>query len=382
MKQTKAVWRFFGLPFLTKLTAIEPQFVALESKKYLTCIRIRHTYRICGLYPFYFNEIYFPYVYWLLKTRSAVLLGIDGMSLSLGEYIATSPDSAAKIIALVRNIAPQQAHNVLRVIERLKQSYLHPKHYIFSYDKDEVSALCEIECTFKRDIAQLAPKVFMYNGYLLPRNHFEIGVFLYKHGLNILESSTLQQIRNKDIIDVGGFIGDSAIVFEREFCDKTIHSFEATQANFKLMLQTLALNQSKRIVPINKGLGAKEEQREISVLGSGSTMSKEGRERYKDTFTTESAHIITLDDYVAENNIEVGFIKVDIEGFEQAFLQGAIHTIKSQKPAMLISIYHNVSDFFDIKPLIESWDLGYTFKFYKPTEGNISIEMALYCEVL
>ena len=95
----------------------------------------------------------------------------------------------------------------------------------------------------------------------------------------------------------------------------------------------------------------------------------------------EQTHIITLDGYTKENNIEVGFIKVDIEGFEMEFLKGAKETIARDKPAMLISIYHQGSDFFDIKPLIESWNLGYKFKIHKPIDHSIIAETALYCEV-
>lgn len=47
------------------------------------------------------------------------------------------------------------------------------------------------------------------------------------------------------------------------------------------------------------------------------------------------------------------------------FLKGAKETICTQKPAMLLSIYHQASDYFGIKPLIESWNLGYTFKIHK-----------------
>ena len=65
----------------------------------------------------------------------------------------------------------------------------------------------------------------------------------------------------------------------------------------------------------------------------------------------------------------------------QEFLKGAKETIIEQKPAMLISLYHKYSDFFDIKPLLESWNLGYKFKFIKPIDHNVSGETALYCEV-
>ncbi|RDU67126.1 FkbM family methyltransferase [Helicobacter didelphidarum] len=199
--------------------------------------------------------------------------------------------------------------------------------------------------------------------------------------MNILEQETLEKIKDKDIIDVGGFIGDSAIIFEREFTHKHIHSFEATKTNYTLMLKTLELNKSTRIIPINKGLGSKEEILEISLMGSASTLDTK-KNQYYDIEHTEQVKIITLDSYVKEHNIEVGFIKVDIEGFEQEFLKGAMETIRTQKPAMLLSIYHNADDFFHIKPLIESWDLGYTFKFNKPIDGSISTETALYCEVL
>lgn len=65
--------------------------------------------------------------------------------------------------------------------------------------------------------------------------------------------------------------------------------------------------------------------------------------QYNDNF--EWAEIIALDSYIKEHNIEVGFIKVDIEDFEMEFLKGATQTIMEQKPAMLISIYHQSSDF-------------------------------------
>ena len=64
------------------------------------------------------------------------------------------------------------------------------------------------------------------------------------------------------------------------------------------------------------------------------------------------------------------------------FLKGAKETIKAQKPAMLISIYHQPSDYFGIKPLIESWNLGYVFKIHKGVDLSLTTETALFCEVL
>jgi hypothetical protein len=63
-------------------------------------------------------------------------------------------------------------------------------------------------------------------------------------------------------------------------------------------------------------------------------------------------------------------------------LAGAINTIKKQKPVLLLSIYHNANDFFEIKPLIESWNLGYKFKIRKLSmKEYFLVETMLICEI-
>ena len=89
---------------------------------------------------------------------------------------------------------------------------------------------------------------------------------------------------------------------------------------------------------------------------------------------------VTIDNFVRENQLEIGLIKLDVEGFEQQVLKGAEETICQQKPILLISIYHNADDFFNIKPWIESLNLGYKFKIFKPTNSAILAGMLLIAE--
>lgn len=70
-----------------------------------------------------------------------------------------------------------------------------------------------------------------------------------------------------------------------------------------------------------------------------------------------------------------------MEGFEQPFLRGAIETIKEQKPVLIISIYHNYSDFFEIKPMIENLNLGYKFRIIKNRFNSVIGETKLLAEV-
>lgn len=90
----------------------------------------------------------------------------------------------------------------------------------------------------------------------------------------------------------------------------------------------------------------------------------------------------TLDKYVKENNIEVGLIKVDIEGFEQIFLKGAINTIVEQKPALILSIYHSYEDFMEIKNIIENLNLGYKISICKVPTEFVLLEVKLIAEVI
>ena len=67
---------------------------------------------------------------------------------------------------------------------------------------------------------------------------------------------------------------------------------------------------------------------------------------------------ISLDDFVSKRGIEkVDFIKMDIEGAEQAALKGSLNTIKKFKPILAVAIYHNDDDFYNIPKILI--DLGY-----------------------
>ena len=94
--------------------------------------------------------------------------------------------------------------------------------------------------------------------------------------------------------------------------------------------------------------------------------------------TNESSIDLTsIDIYTAQNGGKVGLIKLDVEGVEYDVIEGAKETICRDKPILLISVYHTPRDFFEIKPLIESWGLGYRFMVRKTTYGDLIAEYML-----
>lgn len=289
--------------------------------------------------------------------------------------LTNDPDILPKLAKLTAGMPQESVNLAYTIITReIQTSPISSRTRLcYTLTQQELDALQTLAHEFYAKILPLAPNLCYYNGYFLPEDNLECSVFFYKHGLDTLRH--LDRLKTKDIIDVGGYIGDSALIFQ-DYTQKSIHCFEASKSTYAKLLTTLRLNNTTRIIPINNALGAREEKLAISGGGLGAHLIKEQNDS-----NSEMTEVITLDSYVQKHNIQVGFIKVDIEGFEMEFLQGAKHTICTQKPTMLLSIYHQASDFFGIKPLIESWNLGYTFRLYKPLDDTISVETALICEM-
>lgn len=84
--------------------------------------------------------------------------------------------------------------------------------------------------------------------------------------------------------------------------------------------------------------------------------------------------VITIDDMVGDD--AVTFIKMDVEGAEFPALEGAINTIKRNKPKLAISIYHRPEDLIKISAWIRALDMDY--KFYLRCYSRTGCETILY----
>ena len=270
--------------------------------------------------------------------------------------------------------AHRNCHNLLQKLEKTYEKKLCPLKEI--YTSDELKELEKVK-EYEKSIVK-CDGFYEWKNFKLPIKLFETSVFYHRHGLHTLK--TKDKIGNKAIIDAGCYIADSVLVFRDEFKDSSIYAFEPTKANYDLALKTIKLNNLTNVKIENMGLGENNNDCRIKTNDSilkncENAICEDGDEVIK---------MITLDEYVEKNNLSVGLIKTDIEGYEQKFLQGAERTIKTQQPTLLISIYHNYNDFYKIKPLLESWDLGYKFNFFQGVHncGNIVVETLLIAEVM
>ena len=307
-------------------------------------------------------------------------LCIDRISNSLDmdsfRNVLLQEDISAEYLPLIRNLDPASILTVSTIVSRLRHLFkarVQTDSSFFFLTPEEKKAKETQAVEFYPNIIQISPSVWAYGKYLFPSRDLEPSVLLDKHFLE--RTQTLGNVRGKNIIDAGGYIGDSALILA-DYTDKNVYSFEPFAENRERLETTLTLNHTRNIVVVPKALGDEKTTMRGKFQDSSSrsvVASEDG--------ATEALDMTTLDDFVAEHKLTVGLIKVDVEGFEQRLLKGAERTIREQKPLLLISIYHNASDFFHIKPLLESWNVGYTFTIAKPFNSNIVVETLLIAEV-
>lgn len=198
--------------------------------------------------------------------------------------------------------------------------------------------------------------------------NFEIPTFQFHNGLKFIPQESLKKLKNKDAIDAGAFDGDSAIILNKEYNFNKIYSFEPQKDNFSALISNIKRYDLNNVIPTDKGLSDRKGRLSIKSLGSASYVSDDG---------DQSVETISIDDFVNENELNVGLIKMNIEGKEFDAIVGATNTIKKFKPILLISIYHNGKDFFEIKPYIESIADDYNFMIRKLNPNHLTFETSL-----
>lgn len=159
------------------------------------------------------------------------------------------------------------------------------------------------------------------------------------------------RMRGKVFIDAGAFDGADTIRFLNWTNDANAKAivFEADYQNFEKTQKNLAAYSQVELY--NQGISnIQEDLLFLSGKGEMSSICPEGE---------DIIHMNSLDNLVSD--LEIGYIKMDIEGFEKQALLGAKEIISKQHPVLGISIYHKREDIWEIPKLILSLDPTYKF---------------------
>lgn len=179
-------------------------------------------------------------------------------------------------------------------------------------------------------------------------------------------------------VDAGAFTGDSVerFIWENLGTFQHIYAFEPGDRQFKAL--------EVRMERLYKEWGIEREKVSLEKKGVSNKESKMSciyTDDYaiRHTLSSEegknSVETCTLDGYLAGK--AVSFIKVDIEGMEMQFLEGAKNTIMQYKPKMALCAYHYPCDLYSIAKYVKQLVPEYKFKLrlHAPFFGDF----VLYC---
>ncbi len=162
-----------------------------------------------------------------------------------------------------------------------------------------------------------------------------------------------KNIKNKIVIDAGSHNGEFSLLAVLMGAKK-VYAFEPVSKTNKILLTNIKINGlSKKIKVIPKALGDKNETAIIHFDFVGDGAARIGSKiKSKDS---EKIEVIKLDDFIKKNKIsKIGFIKMDVEGFEENVLLGAKKIIEKDKPVLSLSAYHKTSDKKRLPKIIKS----------------------------
>jgi len=155
-------------------------------------------------------------------------------------------------------------------------------------------------------------------------------------------------------IDAGAYNGDTVKEALEYFPNiEKIYAIEPDAKNIKKLLRLEGACGRAELYPVNAAVWCECCEKVFSSAGNrnssvSSTSSFEHKEIKVQTVTVDSL------------GVKADYIKYDVEGAELEALLGSFETIKAQRPALLVSLYHRSKDIFSLTNLLTE-----KFPFYK-----------------
>ncbi|MFA6214801.1 MAG: FkbM family methyltransferase [Candidatus Micrarchaeia archaeon] len=275
------------------------------------------------------------------------------------EYLK-DPDVKRQKLAWMRRFLDKKS---MAAVNRLIESY----EYVYRNNWLEYGIwFGKPDKRMEREIAQSIGELKVPSCFSLAEE-----IFYWHCGLRHVPAAA-RKVENRDFLDCGAFIGDSAFVFSKLYRPRRVYSFEPEGRNFERLRENIGRCGLANVTPLRLGVGKRRGKALMqSCDGSSFIEGSEGVGK------KESVGIVDIDSFAQGSGLDVGLIKMDVEGFELNAVKGALKTIKRSKPVLLISVYHTPQDLFEILPLVKKACGKYRFMVRKNVQAAHPMEVML-----
>ena len=166
-----------------------------------------------------------------------------------------------------------------------------------------------------------------------------------------------QGLIKNNIIDGGSWLGDNSIPWALMFPESTIYSIDPSKNNLDFQRSVADFNGIHNLVPINAVLSDNSNPVYTDYDDSHMQFNKQkGKSEFK-------CH--TVDKLYSEGIIHnIGYIHLDVEGFEHNVIKGADNLISEYKPIITFEQHIESDDYLALSNLIK----GYDYKVYQINE--------------
>lgn len=166
-------------------------------------------------------------------------------------------------------------------------------------------------------------------------------------------------------VDCGAFVGDTIekYIWHSQGIFRRIYGFEpgmkqrtALEHRKARLVEEWALDDDQiSIVPAGVGEATQDMALVKGVMSDLAIGTKLVPEAEADEASIiDRVHVVSLDEYFRDREPGIDMIKADVEGSELALLQGAQEIIRRDRPNLAISLYHKLTDYFELPLYIKS----------------------------
>jgi FkbM family methyltransferase len=132
------------------------------------------------------------------------------------------------------------------------------------------------------------------------------------------------------IIDAGANIGMYTVPFSKLATNGTVYAFEPTDTIEMLKANLQHNNCQDNVVFCSQPLGQFDGKKQDKVFKVWS----------QNIIDDKEFDFITLDTFVAQNNLKVDLLKIDVDSFDYEVLLGGNQFLKEQNPLVVVELNH------------------------------------------
>jgi FkbM family methyltransferase len=236
---------------------------------------------------------------------------------------------------LVKTVAPLRVQIAVRNFAQRRRIRGRPFPFIVSCPRSDVVLDCCVAFN-------------QFGAYCVPVSGYHRPAALHVLAGEVWEAPTVEfmqsHCKNGDIVHAGTFFGDFLPALELSMSrDARLWAFEPHPESYRCAEITVHLNQLSKVALMNAGLGDSSGSHSPvttdfndRALGGASQMTPNSADDWVARGSRAvPVQIVAVDDVVPEHR-PVSIIQLDIEGYEQRALTGALRTIRRCRPILII----------------------------------------------